>query len=153
MADSCFICDKLLSEGKSVNVSRGLQVLKNASIQRNDGKIEYLSTLNSVKVHIDCRKQYTSEHCITAHKRRLEDDEPSPSTLPRKPRTEPFNFAKLCLFCGQTADEEEETRKHQSYRRIISKVNTPTLQDNIIKKADERGDRFSWRISKKSYSW
>lgn len=114
MADLCFICDKSLSEGVSVNVVRGLQTLKTASIERNDGHIDYLNTLSSVNVHSECRKVYTSKNAIVASKRRTEEGEPSTPSAPRKKRNEVFDFKKLCLFCGQEANEVAERKKRRS---------------------------------------
>lgn len=56
MANFCFICEKSLTEGDSVNVVRGLKTLKTASIERNDGHIDFLNPLTSVNVHVECRK-------------------------------------------------------------------------------------------------
>lgn len=140
MADLCFICDKKLSEGVSVNVVRGLQTLKTASIERNDGHIDYLNTLSSVNVHSECRKVYTSKNVIIASKRRTDESEPSTSSASRKKRNEVFDFGKLCLFCGQEADEIAEKKKKLKYRRTISNVSTLAFKDNVIKRAEERND-------------
>lgn len=39
MADLCFICNKLLSEGDSVTFVRGIKTLKEAIIERNKHKL------------------------------------------------------------------------------------------------------------------
>ncbi|GFY60574.1 hypothetical protein TNIN_231221 [Trichonephila inaurata madagascariensis] len=44
MADLCFICDESLSQGDPANVVRGLKTLKAASIERNDGHIDFLNS-------------------------------------------------------------------------------------------------------------
>ena len=112
MAALCFICQKSLTEGDSVNVVRGLKTLKTASIERNDGHIDFLNTLTSVNVHVGCRKVYISKNSISASKRRLEEGEPLPSSsVPRKKGNEVFDFKTLCLFCGQTADVAAELKK------------------------------------------
>lgn len=72
----------MLSDGDVVEVRRGLQTLKNASIARGDGNIEYLNTVTFVNVHSNCRKNYTNNLSITAFKRR--QVEPSTSICPRK---------------------------------------------------------------------
>lgn len=141
MADLCFICDKPLSESDTVNVVRGLQTLKTASIARNDGNIGYLNTLNSVNVHTECRKVYISKNSITASKRRQTERQPSLSpNPPRKKRNETFDFKTLCIFCGEVANEATEIKRIEKYKRPISKVSTLEFKDNIIKKADERDD-------------
>ncbi|KAK0177109.1 hypothetical protein PV328_001188 [Microctonus aethiopoides] len=57
------------------------KTLKNSSIARGDGKIEYLKTLTFVNLHIDCHKNYTNNLSITAFKRRQE--KPSTSISPQ----------------------------------------------------------------------
>ncbi|CAH2086035.1 unnamed protein product [Euphydryas editha] len=151
MADLCFICDKKLSEGVSVNVVRGLQTLKTASIERNDGHIDYLNTLSSVNVHSECRKVYTSKNVIIASKRRTDESEPSTSSAPRKKRNEVFDFGKLCLFCGQEADEIAEKKKKLKYRRTISNVSTLAFKDNVIKRAEERNDSLGELVKERIY--
>ncbi|CAG9833247.1 unnamed protein product [Diabrotica balteata] len=139
MADLCFICNKLISEGVSVSVVRGLQTLKTASIERNDGHINDLNTLTSVMVHVECRKVYISKHSIAASKRRAEEDETSTAASPsRKKREEVFDFKTSCLFCSQVADEAIEKKKKEKYKRTISKVSTLDFKDNVLKKAEER---------------
>ncbi|GFY71692.1 uncharacterized protein TNIN_437171 [Trichonephila inaurata madagascariensis] len=44
MADLCFICNESLSQGDPVTVVRGLKTLKTASIERNDGHIDFLNS-------------------------------------------------------------------------------------------------------------
>lgn len=149
MADFCFICDKSLSEGVSVNVVRGLQTLRTASIERNDGHINYLNTLSSVNVHSECRKVYTSKNVIAASKRRTEESEPSTSSAPRKKRNEPFDFKNWCLFCSHEANEAAERKKKHKYRRTISNVSTLAFKDNVIKKAEERNDSFGELIKER----
>ncbi|CAI6350088.1 unnamed protein product [Macrosiphum euphorbiae] len=56
MAGNCFICENSLSVGETVNVERGLQTLKNASNERDDGHLEFLNNVTSVTVHVECRK-------------------------------------------------------------------------------------------------
>ncbi|CAH0555189.1 unnamed protein product [Brassicogethes aeneus] len=141
MADLCFICDKLLSEGDYVTVVRGTNTLKEASIDRNDGHINYLNTLTSVNVHIECRKLYASKNSIAAANRRFEETGPSTSlTVPRKKRNDVFDFKRLCLFCGEVADEATEVKKSAKYKRVISKVSTLEFKDKVVKRAEERSD-------------
>ncbi|GFS50027.1 SWIM-type domain-containing protein [Trichonephila inaurata madagascariensis] len=56
--------------------------------------------------------------------------------VPHK-RSEAFNFKKLCLFCGQVADEATEIKK--KYRCKIRKLSTLEFKDNVLRKA-ERSD-------------
>ncbi|KAK0157290.1 hypothetical protein PV328_011048 [Microctonus aethiopoides] len=73
-------CCRLLSDGDVVEVRRGLEILKNSSIARGDGKIEYLKTVTFMNLHSNCRKNYTNDLSITAFKRRQEEPSTSVST-------------------------------------------------------------------------
>lgn len=97
MSDKCFICDELLSNGDVVEVKRGLQTLKNASVSRGDGNIEYLNTVNFVNVHSNCRKNYTKNLSIVAHNKRRQE-EPSTSISPRKKRISALDFKNYVCF-------------------------------------------------------
>ncbi|GFY44156.1 uncharacterized protein TNIN_66801 [Trichonephila inaurata madagascariensis] len=55
MADLCFICNESLSQGDPSNVVRGLKILKEASIQRNDGHIDFLKSSTPENVHTKCQ--------------------------------------------------------------------------------------------------
>lgn len=147
MSDKCFICNESLSSGDVVEVRRGLQTLKNASVARSDGNIEYLNTVTVVNVHSNCRKNYTNNLSIAAFKRRQE--EPSTSTSPRKKRINSFDFKKLCLFCGEEASEELERKKETKYRHAIRKVSTLTFKDTVLKAAEARGDKYGRNVKER----
>ncbi|KAF0716418.1 SWIM-type domain-containing protein [Aphis craccivora] len=129
MAGNCFICENSLSVGETVNVERGLQTLKNASNERDDGHLEFLNNVTSVTVHVECRKEEREENAAGPC---------NPS--PHKKRSSKFDFRTLCLVCGEEANEDVEKRKRQEYRRKIKQVSTLSFKDNIIKTAESRGD-------------
>lgn len=68
MIDLCLICGKSISEGNSVNVVHGLKSLKTASIERNDGHIDFLNTIITVNVNVECRVVYFSKNSIVESK-------------------------------------------------------------------------------------
>lgn len=143
MEGSCFICNDLLSVGKTVNVERGLQTLKTVSNEREDGCIEFLNSVNSVTVHVECRKEYTHKKNIAAFKRQRDEEAAGTSNLsPHKKRTRAFDFKTLCLFCGEKADEESEIKKHQEHRLKISQVSTLSFKETVIKTAELRCDKL-----------
>jgi len=43
-----------------VNVSRGMETLREASRKRCDGKIQYMEGKDSIIVHKSCRSRYTN---------------------------------------------------------------------------------------------
>jgi len=47
-----------LSDGDIVQFDRELQTLNKASIERDDGKYELMANVSSIKVHVNCRKEY-----------------------------------------------------------------------------------------------
>lgn len=73
MAGNCFICENSLSVGETVNDERGLQTLKNASSDRDDGHLEFLNNLTSVTVHVECRKEYTHKKKLPHLKKKREE--------------------------------------------------------------------------------
>ena len=138
MADLCFLCNKSDSGGESlIEVVRGMKSLRTASVEQNDGKIDYLKSVTSVKVHEKCRSVYISKNCIQAAKRKQEEGETITSPLVlRKKRGEVFDFKNQCLFCGEVADETAEKKKREKYRRKIKNVSTLECNDTVIKKAE-----------------
>ena len=81
MSQLCLICNKLLTEGEKVTVSRGMKTLIDASIKRGDEFVDYLRSEKSVTVHVDCRKSYIRKSSIAAIKRQHEDGQVSTSKV------------------------------------------------------------------------
>lgn len=148
MSEYCFICKKLLTEGKILTVERGMKTLINASIERADEFSEYLKNQKSVTVHEDCRKNYTRKCSIAGAKRQREEHEASTSTVnPPSTRSRvsdsAFCFKNLCLFCGKELNEEHERRKSVDSRRRISQVSTLDFKDSILEVARTRSDAIA----------
>lgn len=147
----CFICSNPLSNGQTVTVERGMQTLRDASKQRNDGKIEYLCDVTSIKIHIDCRRNYVrkSSIAIFVSKRERENDGPSMSSSSSPPHTRlrlseqsSFDFEKLCFFV-MTRPMKKKKKKGEKKRRRISLVSTHAFKDSIIATADKLGGDFA----------
>ena len=64
----CILCAETLDTSDTVIVTRGLETLRKCSLSRQDGIYHILEGVESITVHVVCRKHYT---------RRL--DEPSSS--------------------------------------------------------------------------
>ncbi|CAH2255148.1 jg7243 [Pararge aegeria aegeria] len=106
-----------------------MKTLQTASVERNDGKTDYLKSVTSVKVHEKCRSVYVSKNCIQAAKRKQEEGETITSPL-----VEVFDFKNQCLFCGEVANEAAEKKKREKYRRRIllsSKILLSKKQKNV----------------------
>ena len=144
MSQLCFICNKLLTEGETVTVSRGMKTLIDASIERDDEFVDYLRSEKSVTVHMDCRKSYIRKSSIVAIKRQHEDRQASTSKV-SPPRTKArvsesdFCFKKYCLFCGDEADEEAE-KKSLHRRQKIYNVATFSFKESVLTVAQDRSD-------------
>lgn len=140
MADNCFICKKSVSTGETVIVDGGLQTLKDASYERDDGLIEFLNSVNVVTIHVQCRKEYTRKTSILAFKRHREENAAGSQPSPRKRRMGDFNFQRLCFICCEIA--EVDIKQPVKYRRKIKQVSTNYFKEYIIKKAELRNDRL-----------
>ena len=120
MEEMCFVCSKSLSEGPTVLVHRGLQTLRDASIERNDGKIEHLRNVNSIKCHVQCRKDYTRKSSILAVKKvpdkGASTSTSSPTRIMMRSSEPVFNFKENCIFCGEEANEVKEKKINQECR-------------------------------------
>ena len=81
MSQLCFICYKLLTEGETVTVSRGMKTLIDANIERGDEFVDYLRSEKSVTVHVGCRKSYIRKSSIAAIKGQHEDGQVSTSKV------------------------------------------------------------------------
>jgi hypothetical protein len=113
MANSCFICDiELNVESECViEKQKGVMILINSNKARQDNKWKLLFGLESVKVHIICRKNYTRPQTI----QKCDNDQ-------NKPRTPSFpvkgqlrskylcKFKENCLFCDQPYSKELEIK-------------------------------------------
>ena len=84
--ENCFICDEPLSSGPTATVERGIKNLRDSSFKRGDEHIEHLTSVNSVTVHVVCRRDYTSKNSIEAYKKRRIEESPSTSQCTRDQR-------------------------------------------------------------------
>lgn len=89
----CLLCEKSLSEGNTVTVTRGLCTIINSSTRRKDGISQMLE--RSICVHVACRKTYRRDTSI----------EYALNPSPKKAKSlrssfQPFDFKLNCLFCG-----------------------------------------------------
>ena len=92
-----------------------------ASIERDDGKHQVLSSVNSLQVHDTCYKSYIRQKCIAAVKKRKASENKSPSPGPsRKPRD--FNFKELCVICGTEAGDAYSTQQRKKGRLSLGNV-------------------------------
>ncbi|KMQ82542.1 hypothetical protein RF55_22593 [Lasius niger] len=149
MEEVCLICCQSLSSGNTVVVERGIDTLRDASVERNDGKIGHLRRVNSIKIHVQCRKEYTRKSSIAATKRKQDEGASTSGSSPPRTRRHTneylFDFQNLCIFCG----EEKEKKKDIKSRRIIHRVSTATFKDSIIAVAEQLGNDMAKAVTKR----
>ena len=151
MSQLCFICNKFLTKGETVTVSRGMKTLIDASIERGDEFVDYLRSKKSVTVRVDCWKSSIRKSLIAAIKRRHEDGQASTSKV-SPPRTRArvsesdSCFKKYCLSCGDEADEETE-KKSLHRRQKMYKVATLSLKESVLTVAQDRSDDVSKAVT------
>ena len=143
MADECFVCEKSLPNSATVTAECGMQSLREASVKRGEEHIQDLNSMKSMIVHVECRKQYTSNNSIEAYKKHRLEGSPSTSQYsPHRKRsaTSSFDFRNLCLFFAEPASEEKERKKKKKYRSVIRNITTVSFKDTILRAA-----RGTWR--------
>jgi len=150
----CCICEQSFGNSSTVEVERGLDKLINASVERGDRKHEQLQKLTSIKVHVQCRKEYTRPSSINAYKKKRENEEEvaaATSPLKKKMRSSQFafDFKNCCFICGKDADEKKENKKRKELRLKISHVCTLGFEKNIINVAKARGDEWAKAVQKR----
>lgn len=123
MEELCFVCSKSLLEGTTVVVERCLKTLRDASVERNYEKIEHLRNVNSIKIHVHCRKDYTRSSSISAFKRERDEDASTSTSSPPRRKTRliaqpSFNFKERCMFC----DEETCEREVKNLKKDVGKL-------------------------------
>lgn len=140
MANSCFICDiELNAESECVIVKqKGVTTLINSSKARQDNKWKFLVGLESVKVHIVCRKNYkrpqTIKKCV------YDRNEPGTTSSPGKGQlhsTYSSKFKENCLFCDHPCSKELEMKSNKDPVVILSLMSLHFISNNQF---------WTWRI-------
>ncbi len=131
----------------SVNVTRGLETLRNISINRKDGIMAKIEGASHVRVHVKCRKNYTR------HKNYVPLSVPG-GTNATKPHLRrdlhPFDFKTCCLYCGETVDKEAYKKHPHRYPKICQVETVPkisSIRRNCTKRCDKWGEIVLSRIN------
>ena len=109
LLDKCLLCP--YSGNTEVNtwvtVTRGLPSLRSCSERQEDGLHKQISKLESIYVHVSCRKLYTEPKRIAAAQKRKgtdaeasSDESPTTSLCSTHPST--FNIKLDCMFCAES---------------------------------------------------
>ncbi|CAG9761491.1 unnamed protein product [Ceutorhynchus assimilis] len=127
--DVCVLCGLTLIK-KTVKIKqKGLQTLKKASKERNDGKLKLLENKTELMVHVKCRRDYTRPTSIKASKNALKNVTGQPTSRPHlRSSVSDFNFKSECIFCAKKCLHNRENRTQKT-----SLVTTLEVKDTIIK--------------------
>lgn len=147
----CFVCDKLLSiDVVDVVKEKGTEKLRECSVQRNDGKVNLLLGLTSVKVHQKCRKKYTNVKMIAVAAR----NGPPPAQprnadeIPQEPAKD-FDFGNACFVCGVEITDQflaNEQKKPWEKRVTVASIGSVNAEESIFKVASESDDEWSRQV-------
>ena len=143
--ENCFICDLSLCQGETVNVSKGLSTLINASEKRKDGKHANLKNIQNITVHTNCRREYTRDRNIRKYL-----NSPLNQNTPRDIElrsSERFDFKKLCILCSSKCDITAEKKKRVELRQQIHQIQSLTIKPTLLKKATTRNDSWGLEVS------
>lgn len=144
--ENCVICKSSLKEEEIVEVKRGLSSLIEASTERNDGIHTLLSSRSQITVHVNCRKKYTAKQNIKARKRELAEKDAGPATLRSNVTT--LNLKTHCILCAEEI-EQPNTKLPKSRRRVVCKVTTYGMSENINRYCDERQDEWGNEVKRR----
>lgn len=138
--ESCYICDKLGSAsgsdeslGQVIRITRGVQTLKNASTERQDGLFNNYNN-DFVFAHSTCRAKYINKKYIQAYvnKQKVEAAVSPPKKKFRTRVSTNFDWKNKCFFCGEDADISKEKKKNKNQRRQISIVTNTNVQNTVM---------------------
>lgn len=144
----CFICDIVgVGERRTVK-DRGLQIIKEASVQReNEDHQKLLQKRREVSVHTSCYKKYVNPRMIAAAARRSAEGVGSScaATPTLRSKALAFNFKQQCFLCGEEhADDFEEIQRRlpERERNYVHKVMKLESKEMFLQAAKKRGDEW-----------
>ncbi|KAJ8897494.1 hypothetical protein PR048_002841 [Dryococelus australis] len=116
MEEKCIFCGEGgMVDINSVNMTKGLQTLRNLSVQRRDGIREKLEDVSNARAHAQCRK------CYTRHGNHFPVSLPGGINTPKpllRSDLQPFDFKLCCLYCRETVDMEAYKKHPDRYPKI-----------------------------------
>lgn len=148
----CFICEKAIDPA-SVKIIKG-ETINNfirASKQRQDEKHHQFQNKESLTIHSNCSKSYTSQKEINYVLRKLRDASASTSStvLTRGTATTDFNFKKLCFICEEDATDEflkKQDRLPANKRQRVHCISSNDTLKSLLGKLSTATDKLSLSI-------
>lgn len=156
-SDMCVVCSKVGGGSTSAGGGgrflgpKGRASLIQVSQKRNDGALyEELSVPGDHFVHDKCYKSYTAARNISREQKTGDAGRDSPATSLRSEETQ-FDYQTHCLICAQKLDFEGARRHPErsstiSNVEMVSKGKTSILQENLMKKCDQRNDDLAINV-------
>ena len=155
--EACVICQESEpAEELSQIRSKGLKTLKEyCHIRKNTVLLKYLEEQeaitipNKVLVHKGCRRDFTNPL-----RRSIELDQSSRNessaiakmAVLRRSDCQSFDWKSCCIFCGDVLVID---KKHPDRNKPIHKVGVLLSKDTILKKCEERGDKWASDVSRR----
>lgn len=140
----CLICENSLMHGKVETVrEKGLQTIIASSKERGDNKVNLICEMNSVRLHANCRKSYTSKKNLQNMAKKKQKQSPvNENTV--------LSLENCCFFCEENITEDflkNEAKKPYLKRRLVFDVKEVHTKDSIIRVAQQKNDVLSRKVS------
>ena len=135
----CAICnDHIAATDEFVNVgAKGIRTLVNAcEVKKNEKLVSFFKSHRDssckIPLHVGCRKRLVDLRNI-----QHDEKEWSPPSKKTRSSTDTFDWKSHCFICGTLCDFKHDARNH------ISRVETLSLRDNVLKVCNENSDKLS----------
>ena len=154
MPGPCALCPEFYAEstpefppdGETVEVgAKARSTIVDASHQTEDGRDQYLSTAQPLKVHVSCRKVYTWKNSIISHTKKLSaygDNIENPFLCSIEQHLSKFDRTKDCLIYGEEANENRMKKGTNEYVNRVCRCETLPFIQKIKKLAENRNDEM-----------
>ena len=148
---SCSICKESCEDSSPKTIivgEKGRQTLVTSSLERNDGLHKTFESATPLRIHVQCRKQYTRRSSITSAKRKSECHQEEEDNAPELRSSTPiFDIKSDCFFCTEPVTQNAKLAKHR--KRAVSNVETLEFQTKILKLAKERQDKWGSDVTQR----
>ena len=123
-----------------VTTEKGRNTLMTSSLERQDGLYDEIKNTTPLRIHADCRKQYTRKSSIASAKRKSTCLEENDAPLLRSGVSRTFDIKTDCLFCSESIMQDNKLSSNR--KKAVSNVETLEFQASILKRAQERQDKW-----------
>ena len=142
---SCVVCGEHVGkDGRSLG-SRGLETLREASVQRDDNLGERLIRTINHYAHTSCYKRYTDKTTIMRYLKKTNDN--ADTQREHVKERKPFDYPTHCLFCADELDFEKAAKYPDDRNYQISEIvmldpnKKGIMQESLLKECEGRIDQ------------